>query len=160
MATDRPGDDGFDAAWAQIVAGYDRQVDEADRVGLNEGRRDTDDPTDEAHEAGDRPGAGEDGSDVGTTVRYRAVPGDDGGHFVPPTPPPLPRPRGASGLAWIGVLGGPLVLVLTAAAHLSLPTLVTAACVLGFVGGMVFLIVQLDDGDRDGSDGWDDGAQV
>lgn len=139
MATDRPGDDSFDAAWAQIVAGYDQQVDEADRF----------DP-------------GDDGSDVAvrTPTGADASVADRGGHFVPPIPPPLPRPRGAAGLAWVAVICGPLLLMFAAAAQLRMPTLLTSACVLGFVGGMIFLIMHLDDYRRDGSDGWDDGAQI
>lgn len=82
---------------------------------------------------------------------------DDAGHFVPPTPPPLPRPTGVRGAAWTGVAAGPLVLLIATVLGWRLPSLLTAVCVIGFVGGLVYLIAGMDD--RRG-DGWDDGAQL
>lgn len=151
---EEPLDDGLDDAWAQIVAGYDRQVDDAERVVQRPPTADVG----ETQDAGDGVDVG-DAHDTGT-VRSRPVPWDDEGHYVPPPPPPLPRPAGAVGAAWIGLICGPMVLLVATALGWQLPALATSACVLGFVGGVVFLILQMDDGDRDGRDGWDDGAQV
>lgn len=79
-------------------------------------------------------------------------------HFVPPVPPPLGRPDLPTGLAWAGVLGGPVLLLVATALGWALPQLLTAACILGFIGGLVFLVATMDD--DHGRDGWDDGAQV
>lgn len=154
MAADRPGDDSFDAAWAQIVAGYDQQVDGADRF----------DPGDDAADVVVRTPSGPGSSAPDSSAPDSSVYGGDvldvDGHFVPAIPPPLPRPRGAVGLAWVAVICGPLLLMFAAAVQWRMPTLLTSACVLGFVGGMIFLIMHLDDHRRDVSDGWDDGAQI
>jgi hypothetical protein len=79
---------------------------------------------------------------------------------VPPYPPPLPRPAGIVGAAWVALLGGPVVLLVATVLGWDLPTLVTAACVVGFIVGLVYLIARMDDGKRGGPDGWDNGAQV
>ena len=122
-----------------------------------------DDPPEDTYDRSDPsgvPDSGADvGADVGTAVRSRPAPWDDEGHYLPPPPPPLPRPGGAVGVAWLGVVLGPTLLLLAAALDWSMSPLLMSACVLGFVGGVVFLILQLDD-DRADADGWDDGAQI
>lgn len=138
---DGRGDD-LDDAWAKIVAGYGPEPD--DRATLDA------DPAEPRHLDG--PPA--------DTQPADAAPAAEEGHYVPPTPPPLPRPVGVVGAAWVALLGGPIVLLVATVLGWDLPAVVTAACVLGFVGGLVFLIAQLDDGSRDGPDGWDNGAQV
>ena len=138
---DSRGDD-VDEVWAKIVAGYGPEPD--DRATLDA------DPGEPRHP--DNPPAEDPQPDD-------SQPNDDG-HYVPPAPPPLPRPVGVVGAAWVALLGGPIVLLVATVLGWDLPTVVTAACVLGFVGGLVFLIAQLDDGSRDGPDGWDNGAQV
>lgn len=162
MAEER---DDLEVAWARIVADYDRAVDDpvarwpiaedvpeatadpgpartepADRLGQDlPAVDDLPDPSDEAPiDHDERP--------------------DSEHHYVPPEPPPLGRPDLPSGIAWAGVLGGPVLLLLAAVLTWDLPGLLTAACVTGFVGGVVFLVATMDDGR--GRDGWDDGAQV
>ena len=63
-----------------------------------------------------------------------------------------------TGLAWAGVLGGPVLLLLATMLAWDMPRLLTAACIVGFVGGMVYLVATMDNGS--GRDGWDNGAQV
>ena len=138
---DGRGDD-VDEAWAKIVAGYGPEPD--DRATLDA------DPGEPQHP---------ENPPVEDPQPDDPQPNDDG-HYVPPAPPPLPRPVGVVGAAWVALLGGPIVLLVATVLGWELPTVVTAACVLGFVGGLVFLIAQLDDGSRDGPDGWDNGAQV
>lgn len=77
--------------------------------------------------------------------------------FVPPPPPPLPQPRGPRGLAWVGVLASPLILVGCVLASITLPSIATAALVAGFVGGFTYLVTTMDTSPRDA---WDDGSQV
>lgn len=82
----------------------------------------------------------------------------DEGHFVPPAPPPLPRPAPLTMMAWAGVLSAPMAFLLAALGGWVLPRLLTGVLVVGFVSGVVVLIATLS---RDG-DGYDpdDGAVV
>ncbi|MEV7428783.1 MULTISPECIES: hypothetical protein [unclassified Nocardioides] len=77
--------------------------------------------------------------------------------FVPPEPPPLPRPVGARLAAWTGVFGAPAVLLLFLVLGIGLPQVVSYALVAGFVGGFLYLVWQMPRGPRDP---WDDGAQL
>ena len=82
---------------------------------------------------------------------------DEDEEFVPPPPPPLPRPTPDRLLAWIGVLGSPIVLLTTLLFRISVPQLLAYALVGWFIGGFVYLVVQMP---REPRDPWDDGAQV
>lgn len=64
-------------------------------------------------------------------------------HFVPPPPPPLPRGDRISRLAWAGVLGAPVFLVLAVALGWRLPTWVTVLAVGALVGGFVTLVARM-----------------
>lgn len=81
---------------------------------------------------------------------------EDEGHFVPPAAPPVPRGDLVSRLAWAGLIGGPVLLLLAAVLTLGLPTEVLALCVGAFVGGLVTLIVRM----KDRGSGPDDGAVI
>ena len=78
-------------------------------------------------------------------------------HFVPPPPPPLPRGDRISRLAWAGVLGAPVFLVLAVALGWSLPSWATVLAVGALVGGFVTLVARMRG--RDPYDP-DDGAVV
>jgi hypothetical protein len=100
-----------------------------------------------------------DPADRGNTEAPAPVPGeDDEERFVPPEPPPITSTDLASRLAWLGVLGGPLVLLLAALTWSHLPTLVVILTLAAFVGGFITLVARLPR-DRD-HDGPDDGAVV
>lgn len=76
--------------------------------------------------------------------------------FVPQPPPPLPRPRDAvSRAAWLGVIAGPILLLLVVL--LDLPGVLTAAGLVAFIAGFAALIARMPDRARQ-DDGWDDGA--
>lgn len=76
--------------------------------------------------------------------------------FVPQPPPPLPRPRDAvSRAAWLGVIAGPILLLLVVLLHL--PGVLTAAGLVAFIAGFATLIARMPDRARQ-DDGWDDGA--
>ncbi len=77
--------------------------------------------------------------------------------FVPPEAPPITSTDLVSRLAWLGVLGGPLLLLAAALVSHTLPTLVVLAALGGFIGGFVTLVARLP---RDRDDGGDDGAVV
>ena len=143
MATDGTRDDSerernIDDAWAHIVANYGTAP-SMDAPGVD---------------APPEPVADEPVSPPAPQVAHDDD--DDEHHYVPPPPPPLPRPHGPAAVAWVGLIGGPLLLMFAAIAGIRLPGLLTATAVIGFVGGMVYLIATMD-GSREG---WDNGAQV
>ena len=79
-------------------------------------------------------------------------------HYVPPEPPRGPRLDWVSRLAWLGLLGGPLLLIL--AAQLDFGTgRITTLAVTGFIGGFLTLVFRMKDRLPPG-DGGDDGAVV
>ncbi len=171
MAEER---DDVEVAWARIVADYDRAVEDPvarwpvaeDVPDAAAGPGGTDPARTPSPPAGAHPVPEPAEEDLLRPPRAAADPDpfagadlpDDEHHFVPPEPPPLGRPDLPTGIAWAGVLGGPVVLLLAAVLTWHLHSLVTAACVVGFVGGVVFLVATMDDGR--GRDGWNDGAQV
>ncbi len=77
--------------------------------------------------------------------------------FVPPEPPPLPRVEPDRMLAWVGVLGSPVVLLCALIFGVSMPSWLGYLLVAGFVGGFLYLVVKMP---REPRDPWDDGAQV
>ncbi len=179
-------DEGLDDAFARIVADWDREPEAGDTARWP-AQEDvdpdaSDDPSrhppdasarGDADAANDGDQGGDHGGDGARTAgftlslgpaggrapgpRTGPVPWDDEGHYVPPPPPPLPRPTGARGAAWVALVAGPLLLLLATVLGREPPDLLTAACIIGFVGGLVFLIVDMDNGR---GDGWDDGAQL
>ena len=85
-------------------------------------------------------------------------PDDEDERFVPPTPPPAPSLPIQQRLAWLGVLGTPVVLLVALLAGLTLPPLVGYALLAAFVGGFLYLVSTMDRGG--GRDPWDDGSRV
>ncbi len=65
----------------------------------------------------------------------------------------------ADQLGWLGLIGGPVVLVAAAVFSLALPSWVTLFAALGFIAGFVSLVVRMDNGE-DRFDDPDNGAQV
>ncbi len=85
-------------------------------------------------------------------------PDDGGSDFVPPVPPPLPRPRDRiAKAAWFAVIGGPLLLILTVV--FSLPGFLNSLGLILFFGGFATLVFRMEDRNHH-EDGWDDGAVV
>ncbi len=82
---------------------------------------------------------------------------EDEDAFVPPEPPPVPRASPDRMLAWIGIFGSPVVLLLSLILSISLPTFVAYLLICGFVGGFAYLVARMPRGPRDP---WDDGAQI
>ena len=82
-------------------------------------------------------------------------------HFVPPTPPPAPLPAGPRGLAWLGVLGSPVAMLVLVLLRIAIPSWLGLLLFAGFVGGVVYLIAKMPrrDDDNDPFSG-DDGAVV
>ncbi|MFF2031236.1 hypothetical protein [Arthrobacter sp. NPDC058192] len=83
-------------------------------------------------------------------------PEDDDGAFVPEEPPSLAGADPLTVLAWIGAVGGPVALVLSAMFWRSAPLLAILGIVTVFAASVVFLIMKLP-GEKDE---YDDGARV
>jgi len=129
-----------DAAFAQIVAGWDDPPPQWPAEDTDAGPQDPYDsaPTEE--------------------IPAAPPPAGDDEHFVPPEPPPLPRPRpatiGAMLLFAIGIvlLKAPHVIGFSDQYGLPLG-------LLSITGAIVWLVARLRQGPPTDS-GWDDGAQV
>jgi len=87
----------------------------------------------------------------------RPVPAELEDHYVPPVPPPLPKPPPLRLLAWVGLFGVPVFVLVALMAHLALPSWVGLLLMVWFVGGFVFLVASMRPGT--GED-YDDGARL
>lgn len=76
----------------------------------------------------------------------------DEGHFVPPEPPPLPDADVTSKFAWLGVLGGPLLLLLAILLGWEMTWWLTTLCIGGFLGGFTTLVIRMRTDDEDDDD--------
>jgi hypothetical protein len=77
---------------------------------------------------------------------------DDEGHFVPPEPPPLPAADTTAKFAWLGVLGGPLILLVAVLLGWEMTWWLATVGIGGFLGGFGTLVTRMrtDDEDEDG----------
>jgi hypothetical protein len=152
-----------DLTWAQIVAGYDAPSTTV--VAPWPVYEDVDTTVDEAeaptallpHPDPPETDDAKDPSVGRHRTRFEEPAEED--RFVPPQPPPLPRLSGADQVGWLGLVGGPVILIAAAVFHLVLPPWVTLIAALGFIAGFVSLVVRMDKGD-DRYDDPDNGAQV
>ncbi len=83
-------------------------------------------------------------------------PEDDDGAFVPEEPPSLAGSDPLTVLAWLGAVGGPVALLLSAMFWRSAPLLAVLGMVAVFAASVVFLIMKLPEE----KDEHDDGARV
>ncbi|MET9952681.1 hypothetical protein ABZ135_14185 [Streptomyces sp. NPDC006339] len=81
--------------------------------------------------------------------------GGDEGHFVPPEPPPLPEADATTKFAWLGVIGGPVLMLFAVLFRWDMTWWLTTLCVGGFLGGFVTLVARMKHDDED-DDGFDD----
>lgn len=88
-------------------------------------------------------------------AELEAVPDDD--RFVPPDPGPLPHVPRDRMLAWVGLFGSPTILLICLVLGIHLDSLVAYALVAGFIGGFLYLVIQMPRGPHDP---WDDGARL
>ncbi|CUR53969.1 conserved hypothetical protein [metagenome] len=77
--------------------------------------------------------------------------------FVPPDPPPLPRPRGARLFAWLGIVAPPILLLVSLVLTIRLPSTISTLLVMWFLGGFLYLVYQMP---KQRDDPWDDGARL
>ncbi|MES4905138.1 MULTISPECIES: hypothetical protein [unclassified Streptomyces] len=176
-----------DAAFAEIVAAYGKDTrDPEGRAPWPEAEDLPDDAADvndaaDANEETTAAGAGpadvaKPDKPVGSFIVYApgvgprdwepAEPSDDDfdetdeGHFVPPEPPPLPETDTTTRFAWLGVLGGPLLLLGVVLFQVELTWWITTCGVGGFLGGFTTLVLRMKDDDEEEDDGPGRGAVV
>ncbi|MGH3369665.1 MAG: hypothetical protein ACRDPR_06665 [Nocardioidaceae bacterium] len=139
-----------DAAWRSIVEHY------GERPTLEPPPHDRPDPT----SPDTPPGPPEDDD---TRLRALFQPSwndplepDDQDHFVPPAPGPIPLPDPRRRMAWAGLFGSPLLMLVAVVLGWDLPGWMMAVLVTGFAGGFVYLVATMQDrrpGDGPGGDG-------
>ncbi|MFD6191354.1 hypothetical protein [Streptomyces sp. NPDC060275] len=165
-AQDAPFDE--DAAWASIVAGYGEEP--PDPPGAKPFKSVEDLALLEPEVNDEKPSADRPSSDrpLGSSVAFApgigprdhtpAEPSDDDfdaddeGHFVPPEPPPLPETDPTSKFAWLGVVGGPVLLLLAVVLGWDMTWWLTTLSIGGFLGGFATLVVRMRTGDEDDDD--------
>ncbi len=77
---------------------------------------------------------------------------DDEGHFVPPEPPPLPAADTTAKFAWLGVIGGPVLLLLAVVLGWEMTWWLATLGIGGFLGGFVTLVVRMKTDDDEDDD--------
>ena len=75
--------------------------------------------------------------------------------YVPPPPPPIPHAEPVRLLAWLGLFGVPLAVLVAVVAGLSVASWLGLILMVWFVGGFVFLVASMRSGPPDDHD---DGA--
>lgn len=75
--------------------------------------------------------------------------------FVPPPLPPPPVISAERRLAWVGLVGSPLVLIIVLLVGYPLPGILTGGLVVAFLASFGYLVATMDPRDPD-----DDGARV
>ncbi|GAQ54175.1 hypothetical protein [Streptomyces acidiscabies] len=167
-----------EAAWAAIVAGYGDEPKDppgakpfksVEDLALLEARTNDDSPVPEEKPTAPEPSA-EPPADkpLGGSVTFApgigprdhslAEPSDDDlgeddeGHFVPPEPPPLPEADATSKFAWLGVIGGPVLLLLAVLLGWDMTWWLATVGIGGFLGGFATLVMRMrtdEEGDDD-----------
>lgn len=77
---------------------------------------------------------------------------DDEGHFVPPEPPPLPSADPTAKFAWLGVLGGPVLLMLAVLLGWEMTWWLATLGIGGFLGGFATLVMRMRTDDEEDDD--------
>ncbi len=79
-------------------------------------------------------------------------------HFVPPEPERVPTPEPPRLIAWAGVVGVPVVVLVLVVLRVSLPPWASMLCLAWFVGGFGYLVATMRREPPDND--WDDGARL
>jgi hypothetical protein len=82
----------------------------------------------------------------------------DDEHFEPPAPPPIARPEPRRLIAWVALVGAPILGLVLLVSPLTLPPYIGYLLFASFVGGFGYLVWTMGAGR--GQDGWDDGARL
>lgn len=165
----RPEDESStELAWREIVENYgERAVLPDERTATAAGAPTDQEPADGPHDGptdgpsalpddltGDLPDRLLDDDEV--EVRQQAVAESE--RFRPPTPPPFPVPSTLPrGLAWAGIFVAPVLALVIALFSIYVNPLIGWLLVLWFVGGFLYLVLEMP---RSPRDPWDDGSRV
>jgi len=79
-------------------------------------------------------------------------------HFVPPEPERVPTPEPPRLIAWAGVFGVPVVVLVLVVLRVSLPPWASMLCLAWFVGGFGYLVATMRREPPEND--WDDGARL
>ncbi|MEO5664771.1 MAG: hypothetical protein ABIR39_15995 [Nocardioides sp.] len=90
-------------------------------------------------------------------VDVRAAAYDEAERFVPPPPPPLPRPEPKRAVAWAGLFGAPVLVLVALVFSIDLPSLIDYLLIAWFVGGFGYLVATMSQTPREP---WDDGSRI
>ncbi|WP_157180728.1 hypothetical protein [Actinopolymorpha alba] len=145
-------------AWADIVAGYDRDLAGGDRPwpaleDVDESLAQptelagTDDPGDDRSSSGAR----DDHAAEGSRGSGGRPPSEE--RYVPPPPPPLPPLDSVTKVAWLALFGGPAVLLVATVADIYVPAWFALLGVVAFIGGFLALVLRMKGGPPDDDDG-------
>ncbi|MCP9946146.1 hypothetical protein LUX12_17190 [Streptomyces somaliensis] len=158
-----------EAAWAAIVAAYGDEPSDPPGAEPPRPAEDPAPPEGGPGDGGDGPrDGGRDAAKGGGPVLGGSVvfaPGvgprgprdyepadEDEGHFVPPEPPPLPESDPAVRFGWLGVVGGPVLMLLAVLLGWDMTWWLTTVCVGGFLGGFATLVARMRPGDDEEDD--------
>lgn len=146
-----------DQTWAAIIASYRAESSgthswpDAEDIGVGENPG-----------AAGRPDAGAVRAGPAEWPEQRVPPlrqtDDPTDHFEPPPPPPLPIADSTTRLAWAGVVGGPVLLLLSVVLGWELASWAQVGGVAAMVVGFITLVARMRDGSED--DGGNSGAVV
>ncbi len=139
--------DDVDAAWEQIVSGFDATAPDPEIPSIPAGEVDA-------------PDSPQGGSGLSARLVRQHSPGPrdyevtddpDDERFVPPPPPPLPRPRDRfDTMAWVGTIGGPVLVVVSYVTGWG--GWLAGAGFAAFTAGFITLIVRAGEKHRDDGD--------
>ena len=124
-----------DAAWRQIVDNYGERPDVADPPAV------------------EAPPAAEPTEPTEPAEPFHLEVYDE--EFVPPPLPPPPVIKPERRLAWVGLVGSPVLLVLLTLIDYALPAVLTGGLVVAFLASFGYLVATMEPHDPD-----DDGARV
>ena len=136
-----------EAAWAEIVAGYGEEPADPPGVWPKAEELDLTDTVDpvppmvSAPEPAFSPDSG--------PRDWEPAEDEEEEHFIPPEPPPLPETDLSTKLAWVAVLGGPLLLIVAVLLQREMTWWIVTLGVGGFLGGFFTLVTRLRDGKDD-----------
>ncbi|MEU4095139.1 hypothetical protein [Streptomyces sp. NPDC026673] len=159
-----------ETAWAQLVAAYDsdpapgtgswpaaEDVPEADEGAAKQAAVDPDGKGDRDRddEGATDPAALPPATNATRIVLHPVLSGprdyeldqdEDEGHYVPPEPPPLPEADVTTKFAWLGALGGPLLIFGFVLFQEPMPWWALTVGIGGFLGGFATLVTRMRPG--------------
>ncbi|MET9913909.1 hypothetical protein ABZZ74_45480 [Streptomyces sp. NPDC006476] len=170
-----------DAAWAAIVAGYGEEPKDppgtkpfksVEDLALLEPETNDEKPADDKADQGEKGDKEEKQSrpagPLGSSISFAPGVGprdysarepseddfdeDDEGHFVPPEPPPLPDADVTAKFAWLGVIGGPVLILLAVLFGWDMTWWLTTLGIGGFLGGFATLVMRMRTDDDEPED--------